>query len=140
MDKIVQRSNEHALRVIDSNLPLRRISVLNKLKEVTLPEMEKLFGLIFHMRLVGMPCYCAHWSKSRLYKNDMSSSVMFQERLESIMRFLHFGDKSQQPDNRLAKVRFIINYLNNTMPEIYTPHKELSLDEFTMLWRRQLVF
>ena len=56
------------------------------------------------------------------------------------MWFLHFGDKPQQPDDRLAKVRFQIHHLNNTMPEIYTPHKELSLDESMMLWRGRLVF
>ena len=70
----------------------------------------------------------------------MFSSVMSRERFQSIMRFLHFGDEPQQPDNRLAKVKFLINQLNNTMPEIYTPHKRLSLDESTMLWRGRLVF
>ena len=33
-----------------------------------------------------------------------------------------------------------INHLNNTMPEIYTPHKELSLDESMMLLKDRLVF
>ena len=59
----------------------------------------------------------------------MFSSVMSHGRFQSIMRFLHFDDEPQQPDDSLAKVRFLTNQLNNTMPEIYTPHKELSLDE-----------
>ena len=50
------------------------------------------------------------------------------------MRFLHFGNEPQQPDDHLGKVRFLINHLNNAMPEIYTPHKKLSLDESMMLW------
>ena len=70
----------------------------------------------------------------------MFSSVMSQERFQSIMRFFHFGNEPQKPDDRLAKVRFLINQLNNTMPEIYAPHKELSLDESMMLWRGRLVF
>ena len=49
------------------------------------------------------------------------------------MHFLHFGNKPQQPDDHLAKVRFLINQPNNTMPEMYTHHKELSLDDMT-LW------
>ena len=116
---IVQRSNEYARRVIDSSHPLCSKSVLNKWKEVILSEMKKFFGLVFHMGLTGMPSYRAYWSKmSRFYKNDIFSSVMSQERFQSIMRFLPFGDKPQQPDDRLAKVRFLINHLNNTMPEI----------------------
>ena len=140
LSELVQRSNDYALQVINSSHPLCRKSVLNKWKEVTLLEMKKFFGLVFHMGLVAMPSYRAYWSRSRLYKNDMFPSVMSRERFQSIMRFLHSGDKPQQPDDRLAKVRFLINHLNNTMPEIYTPHKELSLDESMMLWRGRLVF
>ena len=68
---IAQRSNEYARRVIDSSRPLRGKSVLNKWKEVTLSEMKKFFGLVFHMDLVGIPSYRACWSRSRLYKNDV---------------------------------------------------------------------
>ena len=51
-----------------------------------------------------------------------------------------FGNESQQPDDCLAKVRFLINHLSHKMLEIYTPHKELSMDESMMLWKSQLVF
>ena len=100
--------------------------------------MKKFFGLVFHMGLAGMPSYHAYKSRSCLYENDMFSSAMSQERFQFIMRFLHFGDKPQQPDEYLAKVRFLINQLNNTMPEIYTPHSYM--DESMMLWRGRLVF
>ena len=99
---IVQRSNEYARRVIDLNRLLRRKSVLNMWKEVTLSEMKKFFGLVFHMGLAGMPSYHAYRSRSYLYENDMFSSAMSQERFQFIMRFLHFGDKPQQPDEYLA--------------------------------------
>ena len=91
---IVQKSNEYARRVINSSLPLRRKSVLNKLKDVTLSQMEKFFDLVLHMELVEIPSHHAYWSR---------------ERFQSILRFLHFGDEPQQPDDRLAKVRFLIN-------------------------------
>ena len=81
-----------------------------------------------------------HTGQGLAFTKMMFSSVMPRERFQPIMRFLHFGDEPQQPDDRLAKVRFLINHLNNTMPEIYTPYKELSLDESMMLWRGRLVF
>ena len=37
---IIQRSNEYTCRVIDSSRPLRRKSVLNKWKELTLSEIK----------------------------------------------------------------------------------------------------
>ena len=55
LGRIVQRSNEYALRVIGSTRPPRCKSVLNKWKELTLSKMKKFFGLVFHMGLVGMP-------------------------------------------------------------------------------------
>ena len=44
LGEIVQSSNEYARRVIDFSCPLCCRSVLNKWKEVTLPEMKKFFG------------------------------------------------------------------------------------------------
>ena len=74
LDGIVERSNEYARRVINSNRPLCSKSVLNKWKEVTLSEMKKFFGLVFHMGFTGMPSYRAYWSeRSHLYKNDIFS-------------------------------------------------------------------
>ena len=82
---IVQRLTEYARRVIDSSRPLRRKSVLNKWKEVTLSEMKKFIGLVFHMCLAGMPSYRAYWSRSGFYRNDMFSSGTSRERFQSIM-------------------------------------------------------
>ena len=97
LDETVQRSNKYARGVIDSNRPLRRKSLLTKWKEVTSLEIKKLFGLVFHMGLLGMPSYRECWSMSHLYKNNMFSSVISQERFQSIIRFLHFGNEPQQP-------------------------------------------
>ena len=75
-----------------------------------------------------------HTGQCIAFTKMMFSSVMSRGRFQSIMRFLHFGNEPQQPDDHLGKVRFLINHLNNAMPEIYTPHKKLSLDESMMFW------
>ena len=81
-----------------------------------------------------------HTGHSFAFTKMMFSSVVSQERFQSIIRFLHFGNESQQLDHGLAKMRFLINHLNNTTPGIYTPHEELSLDESIMLWRVNYCF
>ena len=70
-----------------------------------------------------------HTGQCIAFTKMMFFSVMFRGRFQ----FLHFGDEPQQPDDHLAKVRFLINHLNNAVPEIYTTHKQLSLDESMML-------
>ena len=81
-----------------------------------------------------------HTGHSLAFTKMIFSSLVPQERFQSIIRFLHFGNESQQLDHGLTKMRFLINHLNNTMPGIYTSHEELSLDESIMLWRGQLLF
>ena len=65
---IVQRSNEYACRVIDSSRPLHRKSVLNKWKEVTLSEMKKFYGIVFHGTSWNALLLCILFKVSSLQK------------------------------------------------------------------------
>lgn len=60
------------------------------------------------------------------------------------MRCFHFApsiDANQdQPQDRLYKIRPLINYFNNKINYIYYPNKELSLDETMVLWKGRLKF
>ena len=119
---------------------MRRRSVLNSWEDVTVTEMEQFIALVFHMGLVAMPTYKSYWSTDRLYKNELFKSVMIRDRFKSIMSFLNFGEEPVDENDRLGKIRFLINHLNATVPENFAPHKELSLDNSMMLWCGRLVF
>ena len=87
-----------------------------------------------------MPSYRNYWSKDRLYSNELFKSVMSRNRFQWIMRFLNFGEEPAFQDDRLRKIRFLLNHRNNTTAEVYMPDKDLSLDKSMMLWRGRLVF
>ncbi|XP_057292564.1 piggyBac transposable element-derived protein 4-like [Hydractinia symbiolongicarpus] len=140
LQEIVDRSNAYADRVINSSRPLRRNSILKTWNNVTLEEMRQFLGLIFHIGLVAMPSYRCYCSTDRLYKNELFKSKMSRNRFQSIMRFLNFGEEPSFQNDRLSKVRFLLNHHNSTVADVYTPEKELSLDESMMLWRGRLVF
>ena len=53
---------------------------------------------------------------------------------------MNFGEEPAFQDDRLWKIRFLLNHLNNTTVDVYTPDKDLSLGESMMLWRGRLVF
>ena len=97
-------------------------------------------GLVLHMRLVAMPTYKFCWSQDWLYKNELFKSVMTRDRFRSIMRFLNFGEEPVNEEDRLGKIKLLINYVNTIFPVIFILHKELSLDESMMLSRGRLVF
>ena len=133
-------TNLYANCVICSTGPLRRRSIWNKWKPVTNDDIRKFIGLIIHMGLVNMPTFKHYWKKDRLFRNESIPTVMSRERFQLIMRFLHFGNNPNFLDDRLGKVRLMLNHFNDTMSEIYVPGKDLSLDESMMLYRGRLVF
>lgn len=69
---------------------------------------------------------------------------MSRDRYLLILRCLHFEkipDAGEpRPNDRLFKIRPVINYFKNKMAEIYYPGKNLSLDESMILWKGRLVF
>lgn len=69
---------------------------------------------------------------------------MSRNRYLLIMRCLHFSKNPQRGESgfgdRLHKIRFVQDYMNDKMDEIYYPGKELSVDESMMLWRGRLIF
>ena len=92
------------------------------------------------MGLISLPSYKKYWSKDLLYKNEQFPSVMSRERFEFILRFFNFGEKPMFENDRLSKLRMIMDHLNKVMLEVITPEKNLSIDESIMLWRGRLVF
>ena len=56
------------------------------------------------------------------------------------MCFFHFSNRPKFPDDPLAKIRLLIDHLNDVMEEMYTPGQKLSLDESMMLCRGRLIF
>ena len=55
LNEVVTRSNTYAKKVKNSSQPLRRKSVLNTWKDITVTEMKQFLGLVLHMGLVAMP-------------------------------------------------------------------------------------
>lgn len=63
-------------------------------------------------------------------------------RFAQISRFLHFTDNEVANDNddRLCKVRSVIDYFNEKFQNIYTPAKYISLDESLMKYTGRIPY
>ena len=131
-------TNQYAETVINSSRPLRRRSRLDDWNPVDVPEMKKFVGVLLMMGVVRLPSYQKYWSTDPFYNNKFASSAMTRDRFLSILRFWHFGNQDDFPGDRLGKVRYLINHVNDTTSNLYTP--DLSLDESMVLWRGRLVF
>ena len=63
---------------------------------------------------------------------------MRRDQFLAILRFLHDNDETY--NNRLVKVKYLVDYLNNTRKNIYAPEDRLSLVESLTLWRGRFIF
>ena len=79
-----------------------------------------------------MPSYMKYWSKDLLFT--------LRERLESVMRFFTFGEKPLFENDRLNRLRMILDHLNKVMLDVITTEKNILMDESMILWYGRLVF
>lgn len=121
--------------------PLPRYSNLNKWEPVTTDELKKFLGLCILMGNLNFPSIQHFWSTSPLYEHPIFSRTMARNRFQSILQCLCFYDVDiDSTNNRLHKIDNVLNHLLNNFTKVYSPGKNLSLDEAMILWRGRLSF
>ena len=97
-------------------------------------EMQAFFGFIIAMGVVRMPEFDDYWSTDPIFRNSWFSSIFSRDRFKQILRYLHCADNSKRPDRnapgyKLFKVQALIDTLNLSFRNLYTPKQNLSIDE-----------
>lgn len=115
-------------------------SRISSWKPLTIDELLCFMGLLFHMGTIKCVKLSDYWKTHRLFSLCFGQ-YMGRDRFMSILRYLHFSPPTENiPDDRLYKIRSVVNYFNEKMNTIYYPGKNLSLDESMVLWRGRLLF
>ena len=112
-------------------------------KPVTVIEIKKkLLGLIFVTGIVRKPKLELYWSMRRIFQTPIFPQTMSKNTFQLNQRYLHFGDNNVAGTNedRLYKVRTILDIVVNNFRTNYTPDMEISLDECMLGWRGRLQF
>lgn len=138
LDLIVRETNANALRLgtADNVKPKSQIKTW---KELTREELLIFLGLLLHTGSIHMNRISHYWKRQYLYNIECFRQFMSRNRFLLILRCLHFTSESCEED-RLNKIRPVMDHFNNKMTSIYCPGKELSLDETMVLWRGRLQF
>lgn len=140
---IARETNQYAIEVF-LNAGAADHSRISRWKEVTGEEIRTFFGLVMHMGTIQLSRLQDYWKKDPLFDMPIFAANMSRDRFLLILRCMHFAKNPAYgdpvPEDRLYKIRPIIDYFNNRMVEIYYPDRCLSLDESMMLWRGRLVF
>ena len=113
-----------------------------KWKDVTVKELKKFIGLILLMGKIRKDNRDEYWSTDPTIQTSLFSQVLSRDRFKQIWEFWHSSNNSNIVDDsdRLQKVRPILTYLTSKFTSVYTPQRELSLDESIIPWRDRLAF
>ena len=136
---MVTETNRDAEQVIAESV-LTPKSRMRRWVSTTITEMKRFLGLIFTMGLVKKVRIEEYWCTD-LTATPIFNSTMPRDRFELLLRFWHFSNNDFAVDgDRLSKLRGICNALIERFQALYTPGKEVSIDESMVLWRGRLIF
>ena len=90
------------------------------------------------MGMLNLPHLSDYWSMDPLFKTYTWRKTMSRNRFFLLLHFWHF--EIPCANERLSKIAFIMNHLNETMKRIYCPSENHSLDKSMVLWCGHLIF
>lgn len=113
-----------------------------KWKDVTVCELKNFFGLIILMGQIPKSTINEFWSTDPLLETLIFSKVMSRDRFRQIWQSWHFcnNEMIDQSSDRLFKIQPLRDYLVGKFKTVYTPKREISLDESIIPWRGRLGF
>nr|CAH7765205.1 unnamed protein product [Callosobruchus chinensis] len=92
------------------------------------------------MGLVRVPAVSLYWSKNDLYHNNYICRKMTRDRFLLLLQHIHFNDNEnlEASQDRLFRIRPILDLLNSRFQSVLTPGKEVVIDESMIPWRGRL--
>ena len=93
--------------------------------------------------IVKTPEIEVHWSKHHLLQQPIYGAVMPLKRFCKIKQYLHFVDKEMydaenHPNPKLHKIHDVYSMLEEKFQSLYTPERDISIDESLMLYKGRL--
>ncbi|XP_059168114.1 piggyBac transposable element-derived protein 4-like [Physella acuta] len=107
-----------------------RPSVFKGWYNLSIDEFYSFLGLLMYMSIVQAPSVAKYWCTSSLYHGLWARRFMTKKRFTQIMSFLKVSNfETENPDDKLSKVRFLYEYIHRKCQALYQPNQHLSIDE-----------
>lgn len=106
---------------------------------VTIDEIKTYFALYVLMGQIKKPSIRLYWSTRKILETKIYSITMSYKRFVNISRFLHFSDDNMtERDDKLRKLRPVIEYIRSKFLSVFNPGKEVVIDESLVKLRARL--
>lgn len=143
---ITEETNRYAAQYLEMHPNLPDHSRLKKWTPTTDGEIKAFLGMTIAMGLVRQLNIQDYWSTDPVVSTPFFSSVMSRDRFLSIMSYLHLSDntsaipRSEEGYSPLQKLGKPYQDILANFESVYTPEKNLAVDEGMIPWRGNLNF
>lgn len=102
---------------------------------ITKVELMAFVGINIAMGIISLPNLKDYWTVDPILSHSWFGTVMSRNRFLQILRYFHITDNASAPNrldpgyNKLWKIQPLITALQSTCAELYSPHRQLSVDE-----------
>lgn len=141
VNNIVEQTNCYAQEFL-SFRPLRQYSRFNSWKPSDYNEIFVLLAIYILLGLIWKPEVEKYFTKKTLFSTPGFVNLISHNRIKLLNRFLHFNN-SPCPRNgskKLHKIMPVFEHIVKRFSEVYTPNRDLSIDESLLLWKGRLSF
>ena len=117
----------------------------NNFQRVLKQDIRDWIACVYLMGLVDLPARRDYWSEDSVFRQQVVASTMSRNRFEAIRAHLHvvnnnaIDDDARQAD-KLWKVRPLLDMVEERSQTLYTPRRELALDEMMVGFKGRLQF
>ncbi|XP_015436675.1 PREDICTED: piggyBac transposable element-derived protein 4-like [Dufourea novaeangliae] len=132
---IVRETNRYAAQM--------KMVEVTKMKEEWCPltndEVRAYFALCIIMSQIKKSKIDMYSSKRKILETPIFSQVMPRKRFLAITHYLHFVDnETVSTEDRIRKVRSVVDFLNARFRQLYTPEENIVIDESLMKLKGRL--
>ncbi|XP_064650932.1 piggyBac transposable element-derived protein 4-like [Lineus longissimus] len=135
MQHILDETNGYANRQRAQNPQKHR----SKWYDVSMPELEIFLGMTLLMGIIRLPIYHMYFQTEHKLLATNIADPMARDRFLQIKRYLHVADETvADPDDKLRKVRPLLDLVTPHFAEEYVMDQETAIDEAMIPYKRRL--
>ncbi len=141
LNLLVEQTNLYADQFFARNPELQNNNYYRQWKSCGVEEFKAYIGILIHMGLVRLPRMQSHWEVSEHSSCCFCPNVMSRQKFTLIHKFFHIVDNERlNRDDKLCKIRPLINLLVSNYQRYYVLSKNLSIDERMVKYTGRLSF
>ncbi|KAK3590559.1 hypothetical protein CHS0354_008489 [Potamilus streckersoni] len=108
--------------------------------DLSLDEIKAFYGILIIMDTMKFERDELYWSESDTHwlLGSKIGQVMSRDRFFQIKRYLHFSDDKRISNDKLQKVRYLLDHLRRAFQSEYVPHKQVTVDEAMVPFKGRL--